>query len=90
MGAALESATEGRVVDSFVRNFLSRGTSGGAVIWGGDMGDIGANGTEVKGGSYGFPATEVRVVAEGGNNKNYFRERRHNCSIPTWIRDRQQ
>ena len=47
---------------------------GGSIVWGGDMGDFGANGAEVRGSSCGFPVTgqkekgkelEVRVVTEG-------------------------
>ena len=47
---------------------------GGSIFGGGDMGDFGANGAEVRGSSCGFPVTgkkykgnllEVRVVAEG-------------------------
>ena len=79
MGAAREVATEGRGVAGRLGNFLSRGTSGGAVVWSGDVGAIGANGAEVIGRSYGFPATgkkvkgkatEGRVMAEGGNKQS--------------------
>ena len=34
---------------------LSHGSSGGAVVWGGDVGAISANGAEVRGIVCGFP-----------------------------------
>ena len=55
------------------------GSSDGDVVWGGDVGDIGANGAEVIGGTCGFPSTgnkvkgkvsEIRVVAEGGGEQS--------------------
>ena len=58
--------------------FLSRGSSGGAFAWGGDMGAISDKGVEVRGNKYWFPsrgnkfkgkAAEGRVLVEGGRKK---------------------
>ena len=49
MGAAREVSTEGGGIAGGLRIFLSRGTSGDAVVWSGDVGSIGANDAEVRG-----------------------------------------
>ena len=56
MGAAQEVVTEGGGVAGRLENVLSQGTSGGAVVWIVDVGDIGANGADVRGSSDGFTA----------------------------------
>ena len=50
--------------------------TGGAVVWGGDLGVVGANGAEARGSSYGFPEmlkakkAYGRFVEEGGNRQS--------------------
>ena len=66
-------------------SFLPRGSSGGALVWSGDMGDFGTNDAEVRGSACGFPAAGQKkkvIVDEGwvlasGEGKN----------SPTWSRD---
>ena len=58
MGAAWEVSTEVGGGDVRLGKVLLRVSSGGAVVWGGEMGDIGANGTEVRGSACGFPAID--------------------------------
>ena len=79
MGAVQEFPTEGGGVAGCLGNYLSCGTSGGAVFGGGDVGAIGVNGVKVRGRSYGFPVTDNRVkgkaaegqvVSEGGNKQS--------------------
>ena len=56
MGAAREVTTEGGGGPDSFSKFLPRGSSGGAIFWGGYMGAFGANGAEVRGGACGIPA----------------------------------
>ena len=78
MRAAHEVSTEGGVGAGRLRKILLRGISGVAVVWGGYVGAIGANGAEVRGSACGFPETgnkakgkaaKGRVVAEGGGKR---------------------
>ena len=57
MGADQEFATKGGGGDGSLRKVLQRGSSGGAIVWRGDMGDFGDNGAEVRGSACGFPET---------------------------------
>ena len=79
MGAAWEVATEVGGGDIRLRKVLLRVSSGGAVVWGRDVGAIGTNGAEVRGSECGFPVTgnklkgkaaQGRFVAEGGVKKS--------------------
>ena len=79
MGADQEFSTEVGGVSGRLGKVLSHGNSGGTVVWSGDVAYISANGAEVRGSSYGFPATgnkvkdkaaEGRVVAEVGGKKS--------------------
>ena len=49
---------------------LSRGDTGGAVVWGVDVGVVGANGAEYRGSSCGVPETGEKV--EGKKAKEGF------------------
>ena len=78
MGAAHEVSTEGGVGAGRLRKLLLCGTSGVAVVWGGYVGAIGANGAEVRGSACGFPeignkskgkADEGCVLAEGSGKR---------------------
>ena len=79
VGEDWEFATEVGGVAGRIGTFLSRGTSGVAVVWSGDVGANGDNNVEVRGSSCGFPeirnkvkgkAAEGRVVVEGGGKKS--------------------
>ena len=79
VGAAHEVSTEGGVGAGRLEIFLLPGISGVAVVWGGYVGAIGANGVEVRGSACGFPETgnkakgkaaEGRAVAEGGGKRH--------------------
>ena len=70
---------EGEVRTGRLGEVLSCGNTGGAVFWGGDLGVVGANGTEAGRTSCGVLATgdeveekkaEGRFVAEGGGRKS--------------------
>ena len=61
MGADQEVATEGGGVAVRLGKVLSRGSSGGAVVWIRDVGYIGTNGADVRGSAYGFPVTGNKV-----------------------------
>ena len=78
MGAAQEFDTEGGVRAGRLGKDLPLRSSGGAVFWGGYVGDIGTNVAEVRWSAFGFPTTgnkvkgksaEGKVVAEGGGEK---------------------
>ena len=71
---AQEDTVEGGDGSGHLRKVLSRGNTGGAVVWGRDVGVFGANGAEARGNSCGFSETgdkvegkktEGRFVAEG-------------------------
>ena len=69
MGAAWEVAAEVGGGAGRIGKFLLRSSSGSAVVWGGDVGDIDVNGAEVRGSACGFPATANKFkvkAAEGG------------------------
>ena len=79
MRAAQEDATEGGGGAGHLGGFLLRVNTGSAVVWGGDVGVVGANGAETRGSSCGVTETgekvkvkeaEGRFVAEGGNRKS--------------------
>ena len=57
MGATQEDNTEGGGGTGSLGKVLSRGNICSAVVWGGDLGVVGANGAEAEGGSCGVPAT---------------------------------
>ena len=56
MGETQEVAMEGGGGAVSIGKVLLRGSSGRAIVWGGDMGNFGANGAEVRGSSCGFTA----------------------------------
>ena len=79
VGVDQEIATEEEGGSSSLGKVLSCGRSGGDIVWGGDMGDFGANNTEVRGIACGFPAlghkvkgksAEGWVVAAGGGKNS--------------------
>ena len=76
MRVAWEITTEGEGVAGRLGKVLSCGSSGIALFWGGDVGDIVDNGAEVRGSACGFPekikkvkgkAAKGQVIAEGGS-----------------------
>ena len=63
-----EVATEGGGGSRSLGIFLPRGISGGALVWSGDMGDVGNNDAEVRGSVCGFSAAgqkKTSNAAEG-------------------------
>ena len=76
--AAQEVVTEGAGGAGSLIKVLPRGSSGGAIVWSGGMGDFGANGAEVRGIACGFPteghkkkykASEGRFMVQGDEKK---------------------
>ena len=61
MGASHEDATEGGGGTVRLGEVLSRGDTDGVVVWGGDLGVVGANGAEARGSSCGVPETGDKV-----------------------------
>ena len=79
IGETREDATEGGGRISHLGNVLSRGNTGGALVWGGDVGAVGSNGAEVRDSACGFPETgdkvkgkeaEGRFLADGGGGQS--------------------
>ena len=78
MGAARGVATEGGGGADSLGKVLSHGSSGGAIVWGGDMGDFVANLAEFIVSACGFPAVGHKVkgkeaegrVVTAGDGKN--------------------
>ena len=79
MGAAQEDATEGGSGIVCLGNVLLRGNTRGAVVWGGDLGVVGANGAKDRRSSCGVPETGDKIeiktsegwfVAEDGSRKS--------------------
>ena len=69
MGEDWEFDTEVGGVAGRIGNFLSRGTSGVAVVWSGDVGANGNNDVEVRGSSCGVPPLPIQCgggTREGG------------------------
>ena len=84
MGATRENATEGGGVSGRLGKVLLRVNTGGAIVWGGDVGVFCANGAEFRGSACGFPEMGDKVegkeadlssVAEGGGGKITSRSR---------------
>ena len=57
LGVAQEHSTEGGGRAGNIGKFLLHGNIAGAVVWGRDMGSVGANGSEARRISCGFPDT---------------------------------
>ena len=79
LGAAREYATEGGGGAHHMGEVLSRVSTGGADVWGRNMGVVGANGVEARGNSCGVPEiggevkgkeAEELFVAEGGGEQS--------------------
>ena len=79
MGTYREDSTEGGVRAGCLGKVLLRGDTGSVVIWGGDLGVVGANGAEAGGSSFWFPETgenfegknsEGRLVEKGGGRQS--------------------
>ena len=47
-----------------VRNFLNGGGAGNYIVWVGDVGHLGVNGEEGRGGTHGVPATDNGEASE--------------------------
>ena len=67
---AQEDTVEGGGGSVHIRKVLSRGNTGGAFVWVGDVGVFGANGAEAIGNSCGVSETGDEV--EGGNFEGRF------------------
>ena len=64
MGAAREDYTEGGGIVVHTGKVLLCSNTGGAVVWGRDMGVVGATGAEARGSSCGVPETGDKVKGE--------------------------
>ena len=79
MGPYWEDSTEGGGRSGRLGKVLSPGDTCSVVVWGGELGVVGANGSDTRGSSCGVTETgnevegknsEGRFVAEGGDRKS--------------------
>ena len=61
MGAVWEDAMEGGCGTGRLGKVLLRGNTGSAVVWGREVGVVGANGTDARESSYGVTETGEKV-----------------------------